>query len=274
MPSYTYLTAMEVRAQVESAGARIGRIVSCVGQEKKVVGVLSVVVISIIIITIVFSMVSFTDKNSLSQDLKSAYMKSMGNSNRMLHILEKDGEVFMEMNSYDEGLVIIKLNAHLYHIIPGLITITNMTMHLKTIREEDVQWKNKTTFELNTKIFSKVVISKEVTNPAYPEAGIYVKSYGYGINLMAVFYFSNTLVGMKLTGSVFVPSGKTSFTINMKTQEVKVQHASTGYKDPYWSDDYVMGNITKYSFEMENYLTTYDDTVYYHISRFVPIVIM
>ena len=192
----------------------------------------------------------------------------------MLHILEMEGEVFMEMDSYDAGLVIIKLDDHLYHIIPGLISISNMTMHLQTIRAEDVHWKNKTIFELNKQIFSKVVISKEVTDPSYPEAGIYVKSYGYGINLMAVFYFSHTLVGMKLTGSVFVPSGKTSFTIDMDTQEVRVQHASQGYQNPYWSEDYeIQGNITKYSFAMENHLTSYDDTVYYHISRFVSIII-
>ena len=192
----------------------------------------------------------------------------------MLHILEKEGDVFMEMDSYDEGLVIIKLDGHLFHILPRLITISNMTMHLRMIKEEDVQWKNKTSFELNSQVFSKVVISKEVTAPSYPEAGIYVKSYGYGINLMAVFYFSNTLVGMKLTGSVFVPSGKTSFTIDMDTHEVKVQHASTGYQDPYWSDDYEMVNISKYSFEMDNHLTSYDDTVYYHISRFEAIIVI
>ena len=179
----------------------------------------------------------------------------------------------MELDSYDEGLVIIKLNGNLFHIVPRLITISNMTMHLRTIRAEDVKWKNNTAFELNQQVFSKVVISKEVTDPAYPEAGIYIKNYGYGINLMAVFYFSHTLVGMKLTGSVFVPSGKTSFTINMETQEVKVQHASSGYQDPYWSDDYEMVNITKYTFQMENHLTSYDDTVYYHISRFVPIIL-
>ena len=91
---------------------------------------------------------------------------------------------------------------------------------------------------------------------------------------MAVFYFSHTLVGMKVTGSVFVPSGKTSFTIDMDTQEVRVQHASQGYQNPYWSEDYeIQGNITKYSFAMENHLTSYDDTVYYYISRFVAIII-
>ena len=30
----------------------------------------------------------------------------------MLHILEKEGEVFMEMDSYDAGLVIIKLEEY------------------------------------------------------------------------------------------------------------------------------------------------------------------
>merc|ERR1711872_346811 len=138
MTSYTYLTAMEVRAQVESAGERIGRIISCVGQEKKVVGVLSMVVISIIIITIVFSMVSFKDKTVVNENLKSGYMKS--NPDNMLKILEKEGEVYMEMNSYDAGLVIIKLSKHLFNIVPGLITISNMTMHLMTIKEEDVKW--------------------------------------------------------------------------------------------------------------------------------------
>ena len=67
----------------------------------------------------------------------------------MLHILEKEGEVFMEMDSYDAGLVIIKLDDHLYHILPGLITISNMTMHLQTISAEDVHWRNKTIFEMN-----------------------------------------------------------------------------------------------------------------------------
>ena len=114
----------------------------------------------------------------------------------MLHILEMEGEVFMEMDSFQEGLVIIKLGRHLYHIVPGLITISNMTMHLKTIRAEDVLWKNKTIFVHNQHIFSKVVIYKDVVNSSYPEPGIYVKSYGYGINLMAVFYISNTLVFM------------------------------------------------------------------------------
>ena len=146
----------------------------------------------------------------------------------------------MEMDSYEEGLVLVKFGGHLYNIVPGFITISNMTMYLKTIRAGDVQWKNNNIFELDQHIFSKVIISKEVPDPSYPEPGIYVKKYGYGINLIVVFYSSNTLVGMKLTGSVFVPSGKRTFTLNINTHELRVQHASRGYQGAYWSDNYEM----------------------------------
>eukprot|EP00092_Neocalanus_flemingeri_P005101 GFUD01005485.1.p1 GENE.GFUD01005485.1~~GFUD01005485.1.p1 ORF type:complete len:270 (+),score=62.97 GFUD01005485.1:41-850(+) len=269
MAGFKNFTMIEFRAKFETVQERVARYASCTGQERRVVCVLSGVVVGVFILTIVLSMVTIRESNVTREEFESAYMKDS-----TLHILEKEGEVFMEMDSFEEGLVIVKLGGHLYNVVPGFITISNMTMHLKTIRAGDVQWKNNNIFELNQHIFSKVIISKEIPVPSYPEPGIYVKSYGYGINLIDVYYSSNDLVGMKLTGSVFVPSGKTSFTINMETEEVRVQHASQGFQGPYWSEDYEMVNITKYGFEMDTHQNSYDDTVYHHISRFVPIIII
>ena len=75
MASYTYLTIMEVRTRLETVGARIQRFMSCVGQEKKVVGVLAGVVVGVIIITLVVSMVTMRNKADSGEDLESGYMK-------------------------------------------------------------------------------------------------------------------------------------------------------------------------------------------------------
>ena len=59
----------------------------------------------------------------------------------------------MDMDSYDAGMVIIT----------------------STIRAEDFKWKNKTMFQMNKQIFSKFAISKKVTDPSYPEDGMYAR---------------------------------------------------------------------------------------------------
>ena len=44
--------------------------------------------------------------------------------------------------------------------------------------------------------------------------------YSYGLGLVKIDYLSDKLVGVKLTGSKFVPSGKSSFMVDMESQQV------------------------------------------------------
>eukprot|EP00092_Neocalanus_flemingeri_P015252 GFUD01016482.1.p1 GENE.GFUD01016482.1~~GFUD01016482.1.p1 ORF type:complete len:307 (-),score=63.30 GFUD01016482.1:68-988(-) len=202
------------------------------------------------------------------EELKREQLKD-----NLLIPLENEGVVFMEMDSFQKGLLIIKLGGQFYTIDDSFITITNMTMPLKTLSPQDVNWKNLESFEFKQREFSKVIISKEAPDSSYPVPGIYVKSTSSGNDLVMVFYSSTNLVGMKLTGSAHVPSSKTTFTFNMETNELMVQHANKGFVSPYWSEDYKMVNITKYKFKLDNHKNSKDDSVYDHISRFVPFVI-
>ena len=80
---YTSLT-MEVRTQIESVGARMGRFMSCIGQERMVAGVLSGVLVGVVILILVVSMVSIRDNTERGDDLKSAYIKGIINFNSTL----------------------------------------------------------------------------------------------------------------------------------------------------------------------------------------------
>ena len=72
---------MEVRTQIESVGARIGRFMSCIGQEKRVAGVLSGVVVGVVILILVVSTVTIRDNTENGEDLKRSNMKGIINFN-------------------------------------------------------------------------------------------------------------------------------------------------------------------------------------------------
>ena len=74
------------------------------------------------------------------------------------------------------------------------------------------------------------------------------------------------------SGSAFVPSGQKTFKIDMETGEVKVQHASKRFRNPHWTLEYKMVRIEKNFMEMEHNYNMHDDTKYYHISQFRPII--
>ena len=78
---YTSLT-MEVRTQIESVGAMMGRFMSCIGQEKRVAGVLSGV--AVVIFILVVSMGTIRDNTENGEDVKSAYMKGIMNITRII----------------------------------------------------------------------------------------------------------------------------------------------------------------------------------------------
>jgi hypothetical protein len=84
MAGYDYKSlTMEVRTQIGSVGARTGRFMSCIGQEKRVVGVLSGVVVGVVIIILVVSMVTIRDNTERGEDLKSAYIRGIMNITRI-----------------------------------------------------------------------------------------------------------------------------------------------------------------------------------------------
>ena len=73
-------------------------------------------------------------------------------------------------------------------------------------------------------------------------------------------------------GSLFVPSGQKTFRLDLESGEVEVQHASRRFRNPHWTLEYRMVKIEDTFLEMEHSYSIHDDTLYYHISQFKPIV--
>jgi len=195
-----------------------------------------------------------------------------------LDMLNKEGEVFMEKESFEEGQVLVKLNGTLYDIIPHLAVLSNMTMFLETVSPEEVVWQNEETFDMSGHIFTKVNISNEKPEEDdIPEPGIYVKTKSGKNTLILVYYSAEEgskrmkLMGMKLTGSAFVPSGMANFEFDFDMSELVVQHAYKNFVSPYWNRNYEMMAMEKYFFEMT--LSSSTMNMYNHISRFEVIVI-
>ena len=57
----------------------------------------------------------------------------------------------------------------------------------------------------------------------------------------------------------------------METKTVEVQHASRNFRNPHWTFEYEMVKINRTFLEMRHGYNNHDDTLYYHITKFTPI---
>merc|ERR1711976_47909 len=92
-----------------------------------------------------------------------------------------------------------------------------------------------------------------------------------GVQLVNIEYTnSTTLMATKLTGGVYVPSGKPNFRLDLSSRKLEFNIAGTGYKHPYWAKDHSLKSTSVNAINLKKHRIR-EPVI--HISQFRPIIL-
>ena len=165
------------------------------------------------------------------------------------------------------------MNHTYFKIDPADIDLDNKIILLQEIEYSRVAFRGEVGMVVyNLNYFKQAKFSSEVPDKSFPKSCMYIvdkKASGLGIHIVNVEYFNKTaILGTKLTGDSYVPSGAPTIRLDMISKKLEMQYAWSGYRNPYWNKDLnLFESSTTSEIHLRRESTGVVDT-FVHISQF------